>query len=49
MKLNNEVVNITLNANSNGMEKLDWKQILKVLIAVLTAIAGSIGVASCMS
>jgi hypothetical protein len=31
------------------MEKLDWKQILKVLIAVLTAIAGSIGVASCMS
>ena len=29
--------------------KLDWKQILKVLIAVLTAIAGSIGVASCMS
>ena len=29
--------------------KIDWKQILKVLIAVLTAIAGSIGVASCMS
>ena len=29
--------------------KVDWKQILKVLIAVLTAIAGSIGVASCMS
>jgi hypothetical protein len=33
----------------NGMKELDWKQILKVLIAVLTAIAGSIGVASCMS
>ena len=31
------------------MKKLDWKQILKVLIAVFTAIAGSIGVASCMS
>jgi len=31
------------------MKELDWKQILKVLIAVLTAIAGSIGVASCMS
>ena len=25
----------------------DWKQILKILIAVLTAIAGAIGVASC--
>ena len=31
------------------MKDIDWKQILKVLIAVLTAIAGSIGVASCMS
>ena len=29
--------------------KLDWKQILKMIIAILTAIAGSIGVASCMS
>ncbi len=29
--------------------KLDWKQILKLLIAVLTAIAGTLGVASCMS
>lgn len=29
--------------------KLDWKQILKMLIAVLTAIAGTLGVASCMS
>ncbi len=27
--------------------KTDWKQILKILIAVLTAIAGAIGVASC--
>ena len=27
--------------------KPDWKQILKILIAVLTAIAGAIGVASC--
>ncbi|MBR4844318.1 MAG: smalltalk protein [Bacteroidaceae bacterium] len=31
------------------MNKPDWKQILKVLIAVLTAIAGSIGVVSCIS
>lgn len=29
--------------------KLDWKQILKMLIAVLTAIAGTLGIASCMS
>ena len=29
--------------------KVNWKQLLKILIAVLTAIAGSIGVVSCMS
>ena len=29
--------------------KPDWKQILKILIAVLTAITGTLGVASCMS
>ena len=29
--------------------KPDWKQILKLIIAVLTAIAGTLGVASCMS
>ena len=27
----------------------DWGKLLKVLIAVLTAIAGSIGVVSCMN
>ena len=27
--------------------KPDWKQILKILIAVLTALAGAIGIASC--
>ena len=27
----------------------DWGKFLKVVIAVLTAIAGSLGVASCMS
>lgn len=31
------------------MKDIDWKQLLKVLIAVLTAIAGSLGVVSCMS
>ena len=29
--------------------KVNWKQLLKILIAVLTAIAGSLGVVSCMS
>jgi hypothetical protein len=29
--------------------KTDWKQLLKILIAVLTAIAGTLGVVSCMS
>lgn len=29
--------------------KPDWKQILKILIAVLTALAGSLGIVSCMS
>ena len=28
--------------------KINWKEILKVLIAVLTAIAGTLGVVSCM-
>ena len=28
---------------------IDWGKLLKVIIAVLTAIAGSLGVASCMS
>ena len=29
------------------MKNIDWRQVLKILIAVLTAIAGAIGVASC--
>ena len=29
--------------------KIDWKEILKLLITVLTAIAGTLGVVSCMS
>ena len=31
------------------MKEFDWSKLLKVLIAVLTAIAGSIGVVSCMA
>ena len=30
-------------------QNFNWSKLLKVLIAVLTAIAGSIGVVSCMS
>ena len=29
--------------------KIDYKEILKLLIAVLTAIAGTLGVVSCMA
>ena len=32
-----------------GRVSIDWGKFLKVVIAVLTAIAGSLGVASCMS
>ena len=32
-----------------GWVSVDWGKLLKVLIAVLTAIAGSIGVVSCMA
>ena len=31
------------------MKEFNWGKLLKVIIAVLTAIAGSLGVASCMS
>lgn len=30
------------------MKTMDWKQFLKMLIAVLTAIAGTLGVVSCV-
>ena len=30
------------------MKSIDWGKLLKVLIAVLTAIAGTLGVVSCM-
>ena len=29
------------------MNRIDWPKLLKILIAVLTALAGSIGVVSC--
>lgn len=30
-------------------KKFDWGKLLKVIIAVLTAVAGSLGIVSCMS
>lgn len=30
-------------------KEINWGKILKVIIAVLTAIAGSLGIVSCMS
>ena len=30
-------------------KQINWSQVLKILIAVLTAIAGSLGVVSCIS
>ncbi|MBQ8221028.1 MAG: smalltalk protein [Bacteroidaceae bacterium] len=33
----------------NSKTQPDWKQILKILIAVLTALAGALGVASCVA
>jgi hypothetical protein len=32
-----------------GSPSFDWGKLLKVIIAVLTAIAGTLGVASCMA
>ena len=34
---------------TNMAKSIDWGKLLKVIIAVLTAIAGSIGVVSCIS
>ena len=30
------------------MKEITWKEVLKILIAILTAIAGTLGVVSCM-
>ena len=32
----------------NSKTQFNWSKLLKVLIAVLTAIAGSLGIVSCM-
>ena len=31
------------------MKQFNWSKLLKILIAVLTALAGSLGIVSCMS
>ena len=39
---------LNTNTKSGGFAaSLDWKEILKILIAILTAIAGTLGVMSC--
>jgi hypothetical protein len=40
---------LTLKKRNPMSATFNWSKLLKVLIAVLTAIAGSIGVVSCMS
>ena len=34
---------------ANMSKSFNWSKLLKVLIAVLTAIAGSLGIVSCMA
>ena len=52
-QVNRNTQNSSLNASS-PMEAVstggsfDWGKLLKILIAILTAIAGSIGLASCV-
>ena len=38
----------SLSGEGGGRGPFDWSTLLKVLIAVLTALAGSLGVVSCM-
>ena len=50
LKQSNKLMNSALHIEgSNGLRgsSLDWKIILKILITVLTALAGALGVASC--
>ena len=53
--VNRNTQNSSLNAAPLAVEggksggSFDWSKLLKILIAILTAIAGSIGVVSCMS
>ena len=54
-QVNRNTQNSSLNAAPLAVEdgksgsSFNWGKLLKVLIAILTAIAGSIGVVSCMS
>ena len=53
MSINNPIssryVAPSLLGEGGGRGSIDWGKLLKVLIAVLTALAGSIGVVSCMA
>ena len=54
-QVNRNTQNSSLNAAPLAVEggksegSFDWGKLLKIIIAVLTAIAGSLGVVSCMS
>ena len=37
------------NSKPITMKEINWKEILKLLIAILTAIAGTLGIVSCMN
>ena len=37
------------NKKKKPMKNVNWSTLLKVLIAVLTAVAGSLGIVSCIS
>ena len=48
--MNNATMNQSpLLGRGKGEASFNWGKLLKVIIAVLTALAGSIGVVSCMS
>ena len=40
-------VSPSIEGGVRGGSSIDWPKLLKILIAVLTALAGSIGIASC--
>ena len=54
-QVNRNTQNSSLNAAPLAVEggksegSFDWSKLLKILIAILTAIAGSIGVVSCVN
>ena len=48
--MKNNMIDASVPSLQGGMGRapIDWSKLLKILIAVLTALAGSLGLASCM-